>query len=96
MGGIGRAFISRQLLEATTIDEALAIATQPGQSTGHNFQLLEISTGKMLNVEVAYLTGTGTVHHVTDVAGAPEGCLFHANECVLRSGGFSGRGLDSC
>ena len=82
LGGIGRAFVSRKLLEATTMDEALAIATQPGQATGHNFQLLEFSTGKMVNVEVGYLPGTGTASVVDDVARAG-GYLFHANQCVL-------------
>ena len=70
--GLGRGFVSRQLLEASTLDAALAVVSQPHQSTGHNYQLMQAQPPAILNVEA----GPGGVYAVRPI-GLP---FFHANQ----------------
>lgn len=52
--GIGRNFISRDLLRATNMADAVRRATvSHPHATGHNFQLLSFSEGLLSNVEAA-------------------------------------------
>jgi hypothetical protein len=53
--GIGRAFLSRWLLEATTLQEAQYIATGGGHPVcgGHNYQIFDTNRGELYNLEVA-------------------------------------------
>ena len=53
LGGYGRGFLSRNLLDAATLDEMLAIATLDGQCAGHNYQLMDFDAKRALNVEAA-------------------------------------------
>ena len=75
--GLGRGFISRRLLDATSLDAAIAIATDPRTSAGHNYQLLRAAGGApaVLNVEV----GPRGVYAVRPIGPAP---FFHANQYV--------------
>eukprot|EP00322_Chrysochromulina_rotalis_P018641 CAMPEP_0115835776 /NCGR_PEP_ID=MMETSP0287-20121206/4367_1 /TAXON_ID=412157 /ORGANISM="Chrysochromulina rotalis, Strain UIO044" /LENGTH=388 /DNA_ID=CAMNT_0003289241 /DNA_START=21 /DNA_END=1187 /DNA_ORIENTATION=- len=74
--GLGRGFLSRALLGATTLDEAIAIATDPRGAAGHNYQLMSWreSTPIIVNVEAA----PRGVHSVRPIGNA----FFHANQYV--------------
>jgi len=77
LGGIGRNFISRWLLDASSLEEAVGRASsyQP-QATGHNFQIFSIGTSSsppaIVNIELA---PTGA--HVMPLRS--NATLFHAN-----------------
>lgn len=51
--GIGRGFVSRDLLSAASIDDALDRLMNIVHATGHNFQLMDFAQKKITNVEVA-------------------------------------------
>ncbi|TXG50612.1 hypothetical protein EZV62_023136 [Acer yangbiense] len=51
--GIGRNFISRGLLEATDIDDALPRIRSSEASVGHNYNLIDVKKRRILNVETA-------------------------------------------
>ncbi|XAR70221.1 Isopenicillin-N N-acyltransferase [Bertholletia excelsa] len=71
-GGIGRNFISRDLLEATSMDDALTRICSPDASAGHSYNLIDTRSRRILNVE------TASRHRVSvhKVGATP---LFHAN-----------------
>lgn len=71
-GGIGRNFISRDLLEATSIDDALSRIQLSEASVGHSYNLIDIKTRRILNVETASRKRV-SVH---EVGAMP---FFHAN-----------------
>ncbi|KAJ7944999.1 Acyl-coenzyme A:6-aminopenicillanic-acid-acyltransferase [Quillaja saponaria] len=52
-GGIGRNFMSRDLLEAKSIDDALSRIHSSEISVGHSYNLIETRTRKIVNVETA-------------------------------------------
>lgn len=52
-GGIGRNFISRDLCEATDIDDAIRRVSITNQATGHSYNLANVHEGRLVNVEVA-------------------------------------------
>jgi len=52
LGGLGRGFISRDLLMAQNMTDAISRITRPRQCAGHNYQLMDIKNKKFLNVEV--------------------------------------------
>ncbi|KAL6174787.1 hypothetical protein ACLB2K_051433 [Fragaria x ananassa] len=52
-GGIGRNFISRDLLEAKSIDDALCRIESAKVSAGHSYNLIETRTRRIINVETA-------------------------------------------
>ncbi|KAH1251530.1 hypothetical protein GmHk_05G014386 [Glycine max] len=52
-GGIGRNFISRDLLEATSMDDAMNRIKSSEISVGHSYNLFETSTRRIVNVETA-------------------------------------------
>jgi len=72
--GLGRGFLSRALLDATSLDEAIAIAADPRGSTGHNYQLMWFGDAhpRIVNIEAAPFG----VHSVRPI-GDP---FFHANQ----------------
>ncbi|KAG3107867.1 hypothetical protein PI124_g2578 [Phytophthora idaei] len=53
VGGLGRGFISRDLLTAKNANDATAIITREGQAAGHNFQLMDVPAKRVWNIEVA-------------------------------------------
>eukprot|EP00775_Hariotina_reticulata_P003585 gene3585-3850_t len=71
--GIARNFVSRALLEATNIHEAMDIIGQAGQSVGHSYNLMDLHSKRLLNVEV----GPGGASSVVEVE--PGSFYFHAN-----------------
>ncbi|KAL6177353.1 hypothetical protein ACLB2K_048879 [Fragaria x ananassa] len=52
-GGIGLNFISRDLLEAESIDDALCRIESAKVSAGHSYNLIETRTRRIINVETA-------------------------------------------
>ncbi|ETO01760.1 hypothetical protein RFI_35680 [Reticulomyxa filosa] len=54
VGGIGRNFVGRNLLDTTNLQEAMDVVAQDGQCGGHNYQIAEWTTGNMTGAEVAY------------------------------------------
>jgi len=77
--GLGRGFLSRRLLEATTLDAAIAVAADPRGAAGHNYQLLWYGDEepRIVNVEAAPFG----VHSVRPISDA----FFHANQYVTLS-----------
>uniref|UniRef100_A0A6M2F9E6 Peptidase C45 hydrolase domain-containing protein n=1 Tax=Populus davidiana TaxID=266767 RepID=A0A6M2F9E6_9ROSI len=71
-GGIGRNFISRDLLEATSIGDALSKIQSSEVSVGHSYNLIDVGTRRILNVETASRNRV-SVH---EVGATP---FFHAN-----------------
>lgn len=51
--GWGRNFVTRRLLEARSIDEALNIVMNPNCFVGHNYQIMSLSERRAYDVEVA-------------------------------------------
>ncbi|KAG5526321.1 hypothetical protein RHGRI_032563 [Rhododendron griersonianum] len=71
-GGIGRNFISRDLLEATNMDDALTRIRSSGASVGHSYNLIDIRARRILNVETAS-------RNRISVRQVQETPFFHAN-----------------
>ncbi|KAL7611190.1 hypothetical protein Lser_V15G09954 [Lactuca serriola] len=71
-GGIGRNFISRDLLEATSIDDAISRIRSSQVSIGHSYNLLDVNLRKILNVE----TASSQRISVHEIGSTP---FFHAN-----------------
>ncbi|KAH7840549.1 hypothetical protein Vadar_018478 [Vaccinium darrowii] len=71
-GGIGRNFISRALLEATNMDDALTRIRSSAASVGHSYNLIDIKARRILNVE----TASRNRFSVWEVQETP---FFHAN-----------------
>ncbi|XP_042503689.1 uncharacterized protein LOC122080879 [Macadamia integrifolia] len=71
-GGIARNFISRDLLEATSLDDALSRIRLSEASVGHSYNLVDVGKRKILNVETASRNRV-SVH---EVGMKP---FFHAN-----------------
>ncbi|XP_010272556.1 PREDICTED: uncharacterized protein LOC104608307 [Nelumbo nucifera] len=71
-GGIGRNFISRDLLEATDLDDALSRLQLSEASVGHSYNLVDMRRRKILNVETASRNRIS----VYEVGMTP---FFHAN-----------------
>jgi hypothetical protein len=97
-GGLGRNFVSRHVLAANSLDEAVARATQGNQATGHSYNLASLSEGRLLNVEQAPGVNSPAPEHaspfvVTPItagfgynATATAGALFHANSYLFLEG----------
>ncbi|KAJ7544539.1 hypothetical protein O6H91_09G082000 [Diphasiastrum complanatum] len=71
-GGVGRNFISRDLLEATSLDDALKRVRVNELSAGHSYNIMDLSTHKVLNVESASMGRFS----ICEATGVP---FFHAN-----------------
>ncbi|GAB4834500.1 hypothetical protein Ancab_032757 [Ancistrocladus abbreviatus] len=71
-GAVGRNFISRDLLEATSMDDALSRIDSSEISIGHSYNLMDIQRRQILNVETASRKRI-SIHKVD---AAP---FFHAN-----------------
>ncbi|XP_008793986.2 acyl-coenzyme A:6-aminopenicillanic-acid-acyltransferase 40 kDa form-like [Phoenix dactylifera] len=71
-GGIGRNFISRDLLEATGLGDALNRIHSSNASVGHSYNLMDARSRRILNVE----TASGNRCSVHEVGRTP---FFHAN-----------------
>ncbi|XP_051130069.1 uncharacterized protein LOC127250704 isoform X3 [Andrographis paniculata] len=71
-GGVGRNFVSRDLLEAHSIDDALERIYSAKISVQHSYNLIDINSRRILNVE----TASRNRHSVYEVGEVP---FFHAN-----------------
>lgn len=71
-GGIGRNFISRDLLETTSMDDALNRIRSAEASVGHSYNLISLKQRKILSVETASRNRV-SVHEVGTLP------FFHAN-----------------
>ncbi|KAJ4818396.1 Acyl-coenzyme A:6-aminopenicillanic-acid-acyltransferase form [Rhynchospora pubera] len=71
-GGIGRNFVSRDLLEAYGLDDALHRIRKPNVSVGHCYNLIDIKSRRILNIETAS-NNRLSIHEVG------EDPFFHAN-----------------
>lgn len=71
LGGLGRGFVSRDVLESISLDDAINRATRKGQGAGHNLNLMDVHTGRIVNVEVCH--DDFALKNVTTPA------YFHAN-----------------
>ncbi|KAM0059841.1 putative peptidase C45 [Helianthus debilis subsp. tardiflorus] len=71
-GGIGRNFISRDLLEATSLDDAITRIRSSLVSVGHSYNLIDVNLRRILNVE----TASSQRLSVHEVESTP---FFHAN-----------------
>ncbi|KAM7525833.1 hypothetical protein LguiA_015735 [Lonicera macranthoides] len=71
-GGIGRNFVSRDLLEATSIDDVLTRIRSAEASVGHSYNLIDIRSRRIMNVETASRSRV-SVHEVGAIP------FFHAN-----------------
>lgn len=78
-GGIGRNFISRHLLGARSMEDAIARLLVPNQATAHSYNVWSRSENRLVNLEVAPAKDThAPVIYDLKELGAGES-LFHAN-----------------
>jgi hypothetical protein len=71
-GGVARNFISRDLLEAHNLDDALERARERHLSVGHNYNIMDINERKIVTVETASNARSSS----RNIAMEP---FFHAN-----------------
>ena len=50
---MGRVFVGRYLLDATSFEDAQHRLTEYSFNAGHNHQLMDLKTGKLIDLEVA-------------------------------------------
>ncbi|KAM3359417.1 putative protein isoform X2 [Capsicum galapagoense] len=72
VGAIGRNFVSRALLEASSIEDALARIHSSEASVGHSYNLIDTRSRRILNVETASRNRI-SVHEIGETP------FFHAN-----------------
>jgi len=74
LGGLGRNFVARDVLQAKNMEDAISRFTQNGQCAGHNTQLRDMVHHRVFNVE----TATHGAHNVLEIT--PDvSPYFHAN-----------------
>ncbi|EGZ19217.1 hypothetical protein PHYSODRAFT_493438 [Phytophthora sojae] len=78
VGGLGRGFVSRDLLTAQDAEDAVAIITRRGQAAGHSFQLMDVRTPRVWNIEVASFDRHVIYEYAGD--GGNVSAFFHANQ----------------
>jgi len=56
VAGVGRTFVSRSIMDATSLEDAVARVTVPNQATGHNINLIGLNEHRIVTIESgAYL-----------------------------------------
>lgn len=53
LDGVGRVFVGRWLLDATSLEDASRRLTRYSLAAGHNHQLLDLHSGRLMDLEVA-------------------------------------------
>lgn len=61
LDGVGRVFVGRSLLDAESLADASARLTRYSLAAGHNHQLLDLQTGRLLDLEVAPFWQVGRI-----------------------------------
>ena len=74
-GGLGRGFVSRSLMEATNLEDAISRVTVANQCAGHNVQLMDVQNRRVVNIE----TAPGFEYGIQEIT-TP---YFHANQYEL-------------
>ena len=74
-GGIGRGFVSRSMLDARSLDDAIARATVKNQCAGHNYQIMDVVNRRVVNIE----TAPGWTFGIQEIVQP----YFHANQYEL-------------
>ncbi len=69
--GVGRHFVARSLLAATSLDDAIARATVPGRAGGFSYTIGSADERRVVVVE----TAPGNRHHIREI----DGVYYHAN-----------------
>ncbi len=68
--GVGRHFVARSLLEATSLDDAIKRATVPNRASGFHYNIGSSTERRIVSLETA-----PTIHAGQEI----KGCYFHAN-----------------
>ena len=75
LGGLGRVFVARDLLEMTSLEDGIEKITRSNMGAGHNYQLFDLKNQNIRNVEVS----TNALYSVRAIqSGQP--AFFHANQ----------------
>lgn len=82
-GGLGRGFVSRDLLEAADIDDAFRRIARPHQASGHNYQLMDVVNTRIWNVEAAALNRIASQEFLPPVNANDTTVFYHANQYQL-------------
>lgn len=81
VGGLGRGFISRDLLNAQNSSDALRRITRTHQATGHNFQLMDVHNQRVWNVEAASFDRFAVHEYIVSTVKPNQvAAFFHANQ----------------
>lgn len=80
VGGLGRGFVSRDLLNAANATDAIARITRPQQATGHNFQLMDVAAHRVWNIEVASFDRHVVYEYTPPKSSESVTAFFHANQ----------------
>jgi len=84
--GIGRHFIARSLLAATSLDDAIARATAAGRAGGFSYTIGSTEERRVVVVE----TAPNERHHVREISGI----AYHANHYLNMDMGESEQSID--
>lgn len=76
INGVGRNFVSRSILDAKSLDEAIQRVSIPNQATGHNINVIGLDERKIVTIE-------------TGEAGADPGKQVQAAHSVFAERGMS-------
>ncbi|TMW65341.1 hypothetical protein Poli38472_007983 [Pythium oligandrum] len=82
-GGLGRGFISRDLLWSTDSADAMQRIMRPHQASGHNYQLMDVNTKRIWNVEGAALNRYAGQEFLPPRERNNVTAFFHANQYQL-------------
>lgn len=82
-GGLGRGFISRDLLVAVDNEDAFRRIARPHQASGHNYQLMDVATARIWNVEAASLNRLASQELLPPADHNQTTVFFHANQYQL-------------
>lgn len=61
LNGVGRVFVGRYLLDAVNIDDAIKRLTEYSFAAGHNHQIIDRETGRLVDVEIAPFQFVGII-----------------------------------
>jgi hypothetical protein len=86
LGGVARGFVSRALLRARSLVEAIALATADGQCVGHSYQLFATRASGGGGGEIAQVEAVAGGRHSVRLVAAGAAPLFHSNHLLYLPG----------